>query len=166
MSHHGLEHHGIVQPGTVHWNLSVAQLVEEAVRRSEGSLTANGALNALTGPRTGRSPRDKWVVDAPSIRNEIWWSKVNAAMPEETYLQLRAEALRYLHGRDLVVVDATVGADPRYQMPVRIITEQAWHALFVKQLFRRPRLDKSVFSQHFENVIERLHAAKLSRLPS
>ena len=140
MNHYGLEHHGILQPGKVHWNLSVAQLVEEAVRRSEGILTDSGALNAVTTPRTGRSPRDKWVVDAPSIHNEIWWSKVNTPMPEETYLQLRGEALNYLNGRDLFVVDASVGADPRYQIPVRIITEQAWHALFVKQLFRRPAL--------------------------
>jgi phosphoenolpyruvate carboxykinase (ATP) len=84
MSRYGLEHHGLTQPGTVHWNLSVAQLVEEAVRRGEGQLTSSGALNALTAPRTGRSPRDKWVVDAPSIHNEIWWGKVNAPMPEDT----------------------------------------------------------------------------------
>jgi len=138
MNHYGLEHHGILQPGKVHWNLSVAQLVEEAVRRREGILTDSGALNAMTVPRTGRSPGDKWVVDAPSIHDEISWSKVNAPMAEDIYLRLREEALNYLNGRDLFVVDACVGADPRYEMPIRIITEQAWHALFVKQLFRRP----------------------------
>ena len=63
MSDYGLEHHGIVRPGKVHWNLPVAHLVEEAVRRSEGVLTSSGALNALTGKRTGRSPRDKFVVE-------------------------------------------------------------------------------------------------------
>ena len=67
-----LEQHGIIQPGTVHWNLSVAQLVEESVRRGEGSLTASGALNALTGSRTGRSPRDKWIVDEPGSRGLIY----------------------------------------------------------------------------------------------
>jgi phosphoenolpyruvate carboxykinase (ATP) len=120
----------------------VANLVEEAVRRSEGSLTSSGALNAITTPRTGRSPRDKWVVDAPSIHNEIWWGKVNVPMAEATYLQLREEALQHLSNRELFVVDAFVGADPRYRMPVRIVTEYAWHALFVKQLFRRmPRAE-------------------------
>lgn len=137
MNQQGLAHHGIKNPGNVHWNLSVAQLVEEAVRRGEGILTNSGALNASTTPRTGRSPRDKWVVDAPSIHDEIWWSKVNTPMTEDVYLRLRDEALNYLNGRDLFVVDATVGADPRYEMPIRIITEYAWHALFVKQLFRR-----------------------------
>jgi len=142
MANNTLEQHGIQDPGTVHWNFSVAGLVEEAVRRGEGSLTNTGALNALTVPRTGRSPRDKWVVDAPAIHNEIWWGKVNVPMAEDVYLRLRAEALAHLRGRDLFVVDAYVGADPRYRMPVRIITEHAWHALFVKQLFRRiPRTE-------------------------
>ena len=63
MSHYGLENHGIVGAGKVHWNLSVAPLVEEAIRRGEGRLTSSGALNALTGKRTGRSPRDKWTVE-------------------------------------------------------------------------------------------------------
>ena len=138
MNKHGLEQHGILQPGKVHWNLSVAQLAEEAVRRREGILTASGALNAITVPRTGRSPRDKWVVDAPSIHNEIWWGKVNVPMAEDVYLRLREEVLNYLNGRDLFVVDACVGADPRYELPIRVIAEQAWHALFSKQLFRRP----------------------------
>ena len=137
MSHYSLKNHGILQPGTIHWNLSVAQLVEEAVRRSEGSLTASGALNALTGKRTGRSPRDKWVVDEASSHDKIWWGKVNQPIAEPDYLGLRQEVLNYLKGRDLFVVDALAGADPRYQMPVRFITEYAWHSLFVKQLFRK-----------------------------
>jgi phosphoenolpyruvate carboxykinase (ATP) len=142
MSQYGLEHHGITQPGKVYWNLSVGQLVEEAIKRGEGVLTASGALNAITAPRTGRSPRDKWVVDAPAIHDEIWWCKVNAPMSQDTYRRLRDEALSYLNGRDLFVVDAFVGADPRYRMPIRIVCEQAWHALFVRQLFRRAPLSE------------------------
>lgn len=137
MSQYGLEHHDIVRPGKVHWNLSVAQLVEEAVRRGEGTLTFNGALNALTGKRTGRSPRDKWVVEEPSSKDRIWWGKVNQPIAEDNYLTLRQEVLAYLQGRELFVMDGFAGADPRYTMPIRIITEFAWHNLFVKQLFRR-----------------------------
>ena len=137
MSHYGLEHHGIVCPGKVHWNLSVPQLVEEAVRRNEGLLTSSGALNALTGKRTGRSPRDKWVVEQPGTRDKIWWGKVNQPISEENYLALRQEALAYLQGRELFVMDGFAGADARYRMPIRIVTEFAWHNLFVKQLFRR-----------------------------
>jgi len=142
MSQCGLEQHGIVQPGRVYWNLSVAQLVEEAVRRGEGILTDRGALNVLTAPRTGRSPNDKRLVDAPAIHDEIWWGKVNTPIAEEVYLRLREEALNYLRGRDLFVVDAYVCADPHYRIPLRIIAEQAWHALFAKQLFRRPTAEE------------------------
>jgi phosphoenolpyruvate carboxykinase (ATP) len=138
MSHYGLEHHGIVRPGKVHWNLSVAQLVEESVRRGEGLLTASGALNAMTGSRTGRSPRDKWVVEQSGIKDKIWWGKVNQPISEENYLALRQEVMAYLQGRELFVMDGFAGADPRYTMPIRIVTEFAWHSLFVKQLFRRP----------------------------
>jgi len=137
MSHYGLEHHGIVRPGKIHWNLSMAHLVEESVRRGEGLLTASGALNAMTGKRTGRSPRDKWVVEEPSSKDKIWWGKVNQPIAEMDYLGLRQEVMAYLQGRELFVMDGFAGADPRYTMPIRIVTELAWHSLFVKQLFRR-----------------------------
>ncbi len=137
MSDYGLENHGIVRPGRVHWNLSVAQLMEESIRRGEGILTSSGALNALTGKRTGRSPRDKWVVEEPSSKDRIWWGKVNQPISEENYLGLRQEVSAYLQGRELFVMDGYAGADPRYTMPIRIVTELAWHNLFVKQLFRR-----------------------------
>ena len=140
--HHNLECYGIAQPGAVHSNLSVAQLVEESIRRGEGILTSSGALNAMTGKRTGRSPRDKFVVDEPSSRNRIWWSKVNRPISETDYLALRQEVMNYLRGRELFVVDAFAGADPRFTMPIRIITELAWHALFVKQLFRKVAPDQ------------------------
>ena len=137
MSNYGLEHHGIVRPGEVHWNLSSVRLIEEAVRRNEGLLTSSGALNALTGKRTGRSPRDKFVVEEPSTRDRIWWGKVNQPISEPDYLGLRQEVLAYLQGHELFVMDGFAGADPRYTMPIRIVTELAWHNLFVKQLFRR-----------------------------
>ena len=137
MSQYGLENHGIVRPGKVHWNLSPVRLIEEAVRRNEAVLTSSGALNALTGKRTGRSPRDKFVVEEPSTRDKIWWGKTNQPISDEGYLGLRQEVLAYLQGRELFVMDGFAGADPRYTMPVRIITELAWHSLFVKQLFRR-----------------------------
>ncbi len=137
MSHYGLEHHGIQRPGTVHWNLPVARLVEEAVRRGEGILTESGALNAMTGKRTGRSPRDKFIVEESSTKDKIWWGKVNAPIAEGDYLGLRQEVLAYLQGRELFVMDGFAGADPRYTMPIRIVTELAYHSLFVKQLFRK-----------------------------
>src|SRR5690242_12971788 len=114
MGQFGLENHGIVSPGKVHWNLTVPLLVEEAVKRGEGLLTASGALNAMTGARTGRSPRDKWVVEQPAIQDKIWWGKINQPMTEETYLALRKDVLAYLQGKELFVLDGFAGADPRY----------------------------------------------------
>lgn len=137
MRRHGLEKHGILHPGKVHWNLPVAQLVEEAIKRREGMLTVTGALNAMTGKRTGRSPKDKWTVEEPSSRDNIWWGKVNQPIALENYQALHKDILANLNGRELFVMDGFAGADPRYTLPIRIITEFAWHSLFVKQLFRR-----------------------------
>jgi phosphoenolpyruvate carboxykinase (ATP) len=120
----------------------MVRLVEESVRRNEGLLTNSGALNALTGKRTGRSPRDKFVVEEPSSRDKIWWGKVNQPIAEPDYLGLRQEVLAYLQGRELFVMDGFAGSDPRYTMPVRVVTELAWHNLFVKQLFRRGTPDQ------------------------
>jgi phosphoenolpyruvate carboxykinase (ATP) len=126
-----------VRPGKVHRNLSPVRLIEEAVRRGEGLLTSSGALNAWTGKRTGRSPRDKFIVEEPSTKDKVWWGKLNQPIAEQDYLVLRQEVLAYLQGRELFVMDGFAGADPRYTMQIRIVTELAWHSLFVKQLFRR-----------------------------
>src|SRR5271169_6491153 len=98
MNRYGLEQHGIMQPGNAHWNLEPALLVEEIVRRGEGVLTSTGAVNALTGKRTGRSPKDKFVVEELSSREKIWWGKVNQPIDEDDYLHLRQAVLSYMQG--------------------------------------------------------------------
>ena len=112
MNRYGLEHHGISNPGTVHWNLSVSRLVEEAIQRGEGMLTSTGALTAKTRKRTGRSPGDKFVVEEASSRDKIWWGKVNQPIAEGDYLNLRKEVTAYLQGKELFVMDGFAGADP------------------------------------------------------
>ncbi len=140
MSHGaGLAAAGIARPGNVHWNLSVAQLIEEALRRGEGELAANGALACQTGTYTGRSPGDKFVVEQPGYRDQIWWGSVNHPMAPETFARLHARIASYLEGRDLFVLDATVGADPAYGIGVRVIGEYAWHSHFAHLLLRDPR---------------------------
>ncbi len=131
---------GIVHPGDVYWNLSVPRLVEEALKRGEGELAANGALAAQTGKYTGRSPEDKFVVKHPSYQEHIWWGKVNQPMEPGTFDRLHARIGAYLQGRDLFVLDATVGADPQYGITVRVISEYAWHNHFARLLFRDARL--------------------------
>jgi phosphoenolpyruvate carboxykinase (ATP) len=137
MNRYGLEQHGIMQAGKAHWNFAPAQLVEEIVRRGEGTLTSTGAINALTGKRSGRSPKDKFIVDEPASHGKIWWGKVNQPIAEDDYLHLRQAVLSYLQGRELFVMDGFAGADSRYTVPIRIVTELAWHSLFARQLFRR-----------------------------
>jgi len=142
VSNHGLEHHQIKTNKTVHWNLSVPLLIETAIRRDEGHLTAQGALCALTGKRTGRSPNDKFIVQEGETLTSVAWGKVNRPCTPETFGKLHAKMLSHLAKSELFVTDAWAGADPEYGMPVRIITTKAWHALFVRQLFRRPTADQ------------------------
>jgi phosphoenolpyruvate carboxykinase (ATP) len=135
---------GISRPAAVHVNLSVPQLVEAALARGEGMLAASGALVARTGKRTGRSPGDKFVVryDGSASADRIDWGKTNQPMSPATFERLRARINAYLQGRELFVVDSLASADPRYDLPVRLTTEFAWHALFARQLFRRMNPDQ------------------------
>jgi phosphoenolpyruvate carboxykinase (ATP) len=136
-SQHGLEGQGFKNLGEQHWNLPTARLVEISVARNEGSLTNSGALNSFTGSRTGRSPRDKFVVEEPSSQDKLWWGRVNVPIAQEKFEALRARVMDYFQGKDVFVLDAVAGADPQYQLPIRVVTELAWHNLFVRQLFRR-----------------------------
>ena len=124
----------------VHRNLSTPQLVETAIARGEASLASNGALVALTGARTGRSPRDKFIVEDDITRDTIHWGKVNQPFPPEKFNAILDRVKRHMAERDLYVMDLYAGADPAYQLPITVICEYAWHALFVKQLFVRPSL--------------------------
>lgn len=134
-SRHGLDHHGILGAKTVYWNLPPAQLYEHAIRRGEAWLAAEGPLVAHTGQHTGRSPNDKFIVRDPASEADIWWGKSNQAADREVFHRLRARVTAYLQGRDLYVLNAYAGADPRYRLPVRVITEAAWHNLFARNMF-------------------------------
>jgi phosphoenolpyruvate carboxykinase (ATP) len=128
---------GIASPGRVFANLSAAALVEHAVRRREGVLTDLGALSAFTGTRTGRSPKDKFTVREASVTDQIDWTS-NQPMDPAAFARLRDLVRAYLPGRELYVFDGYACADRRYQLPLRVITEKAWHSLFARCLFIRP----------------------------
>ncbi|WP_139490591.1 phosphoenolpyruvate carboxykinase (ATP) [Brevibacillus dissolubilis] len=119
-------------------NLSVSQLIEEAIKRGEGVLTDKGAINTLTGKFTGRSPKDKFVVDEPSIHDKINWGKTNQPITIDKFDALHADVLNYLESKDLFVFDGFAGADTNYRLPIRVVNEFAWHNLFARQLFIRP----------------------------
>jgi len=122
----------------VHRNLSTPQLVETSIARGEASLASNGALVALTGNRTGRSPRDKFTVEDEQTRNRVDWGKVNQPFPPEKFQALLERVIQHMAERDLYIMDLYAGADTAYQLPIEVVCEYAWHALFVKQLFVRP----------------------------
>ncbi|HWL93813.1 MAG TPA: phosphoenolpyruvate carboxykinase (ATP), partial [Phycisphaerae bacterium] len=143
----GIENHGIEPTRSVFWNSSAAALVEMAVQRREGQLTSSGAIATLTGKRTGRSPNDKYIVRDATTEKTIAWGKVNQPMTSQAFEQLHRLTLDHLNTRELFVVDARVGADDTYGIPLRVVTTKAWHALFARQLFRRPPLEELARTQ-------------------
>jgi phosphoenolpyruvate carboxykinase (ATP) len=122
----------------VSYNLPVAQLVEVAVKRGEGVLTDKGALNTLTGKFTGRSPKDKFIVDEASVREKINWGPENQPISADKFERLYADVMDYLQTKDLFVFDGFAGAAEKYRLPIRVVNEYAWHNLFARQLFIRP----------------------------
>jgi len=124
---------------SVHWNLSVPLLYEHAVRCHEGKLGAGGTFVANTGFHTGRSPKDKYIVDEPGTHSTVDWGSVNQPITPAQFNSLHQRMLAYLQGRELFVQDLYAGADPEYRLPVRVVTPSAWHSLFSRNMFIRPR---------------------------
>ena len=138
---HRLEDQGITDLGTVYYNLIEPSLVEAAVQRGEGRLGKGGAFLVSTGARTGRSPKDKFVVRTPAVEDSIWWEN-NAPMTPEAFDQLHADMLAHMKGGDYFVQDLYAGADPELRLDVRVVTELAWHGLFIRHLLRRPAAEE------------------------
>ncbi|MBE2275516.1 MAG: phosphoenolpyruvate carboxykinase [Rhodobacteraceae bacterium] len=132
-----LEDQGITGVAAVHYNYLEPALVDAAIARGEGQIGKGGAFLCTTGQFTGRSPKDKHVVRTPSVENTIWWEN-NAAMSPESWAQLKADMLEHVKGRELFVEDLYAGADPTHRVDVRMVTELAWHGLFIRHLLRRP----------------------------
>jgi phosphoenolpyruvate carboxykinase (ATP) len=120
-------------------NLSVPELYEAALARGEGTLAAGGPLVVRTGQHTGRSPKDKFIVDEPDAHAGVWWGGFNQPIGEDAYEQLRARMVEHMNGREVFVRDCFVGADPRYRRSVRAYTETAWASIFCANLFIRPQ---------------------------
>jgi phosphoenolpyruvate carboxykinase (ATP) len=145
-SQYGLDRHGIENVNVVYWNVSTPLLYEEALRRREGRLAHLGPLVVRTGQYTGRSPRDKFIVREPSSEPQVWWGDVNRPMDPQKFHVLRGRLLAYLQDRDIFVQDCFVGADPRFRVPLRVITETAWHSLFARNMFIQATADE--LAQH------------------
>jgi len=137
-SRYGLAEHGIRNINVGYWNLGTAQLLEHAVRRHEGLFATGGSYVVGTGQFTGRSPKDKFIVRDEGTEASVQWGPINQPMAPASFDRLYSKMLAYWRGHDLFIQDCFGGADPRYTLPIRVITQYAWHALFARQLFVRP----------------------------
>ena len=151
MTHHSASQHaskkhaaaalagtGVHASRPVHSNQTAPALVAEALRRDEGRLSVDGAFMVETGVHTGRSVQDKFVVDEPSVTADIWWGKVNQKMTVDRFNAYKGRVQAYLQGQELFTQDLYAGADPAHRVRVRLVTTQAWNALFARNMFIRP----------------------------
>ncbi|MBO4353390.1 MAG: phosphoenolpyruvate carboxykinase (ATP), partial [Clostridia bacterium] len=129
---------GIGGDGKVIRNASIPELVKKALERGEGTLSSTGALSVNTGKYTGRSPDDKYIVDTPTIHNDISWGKINRPISKEAFDAIKAKMLAYLQNKELYVFDGFAGADKKYTQCFRIVNELASQNLFIHQLLIRP----------------------------
>ncbi len=137
-SRHHLDASGIRNIRSAYWNLGTAQLLEHAIARREGALASGGAFVVHTGQFTGRSPKDKFIVRDSGTESQVSWGAVNQPISEEKFDLIYAKVLAYLQGQELFVQDCYGGADLAYRLPIRVITQFAWHSLFARQLLIRP----------------------------
>jgi len=135
-----LEDQGIEGLGNVYYNFMEPALIENALKRGEGTLGNGGTFLVSTGEFTGRSPKDKFTVRTPTTEDTIWWDN-NAPMEADAFDRLHADMLEHMKGREYFVQDLTAGADPSHAINVRVVNELAWHNLFIRHLLRRPTRD-------------------------
>jgi phosphoenolpyruvate carboxykinase (ATP) len=138
-SDYKLKNHGLNYLDKVFWNLPTSALIEEAVFRGEGHLVYGGPFLVYTGKWTARAANDKYLVREHSTEDKVWWGIYNRPCNPDKFTGLLARLQSYLQGDELFVQDCYVGADPEYQMPIRIITDQAWQSLFARNMFIKLR---------------------------
>ncbi len=134
-----LSNHGVSDVRLAYWNLSAEALYEEAVFRGEGMIADGGALLVNTGKHTARAVNDKFIVHEASSADRVWWGPYNRPFAPQKFDALYDRMLGFLQGRDVFVQDVYVGADEAHRLPLRILTELAWHSLFARNMFLVPR---------------------------
>src|SRR5215217_4829061 len=130
-----LESYGIKEPARIYWNLNTPELYEEIARRNEGVLSNHGCIIVDTGEYTGRAAKDKAIVREPGSEKKVFWGDVNKDFPQEKFNALKERMMAHAKGRELFVQDTFVGADPNYRLPIRVVSELAWHSLFARTMF-------------------------------
>ena len=143
-SDYGLDNHGLTSLRMAYWNLPTEALYEEIAFRREARITQQGPIVAFTGKHTARSANDKFVVKENSTEDKIWWGEYNRPFSPDKFNELYSRLQGFLQGRDLFVQDCYAGADPAYRMPIRIITELAWHSHFARNMFIMARTNEEL----------------------
>ncbi len=137
---YNLSNQGVINLRLAYWNLPTEALVEEAIFRNEGTVVMGGSFVAHTGKHTGRSANDKFVVRHTDSENSIWWGVYNRPFAEDKFEALYGRMLGFMQGRDIFVQDVYAGADENYRLPVRFVTEHAWHSHFIRNMFILPQV--------------------------
>ena len=154
---------GINNIGAIHHNLPTSLLYEQIIRRNEGHIAHLGPIVVATGDHTGRAANDKFVVREPSSEHNVWWGTSNQPLSPAHFDALHRRLLTYLQGKDLFVQDGFVCADPAYRAPVRVITETAWHSLFVRNMFLQATADELAAYQPALTIV---HAPSFRAIPA
>ena len=142
MNTYGIEKWGIQNPLAVYRNLTPAELTELALETEDAQLMDNGALLVSTGKYTGRSPKDRFIVDEPSVTNDIDWGTENKKISVENFKRILGKVTSYLHNREIFVFDGFAGADKNHRIGIRVINEFASHNLFMHDMLIRPEKDE------------------------
>ncbi len=141
-SDYGIENYGLINLNRVYWNLPIEALYEEIIFRNEGKICFQGPIVVNTGKHTARAASDKFIVRESSTEEHIWWGQYNRPFSPEKFNDLFNRVQGFLQGRDVFVQDCYAGADPNYRISARIITEHAWHSLFVRNMFLMPQTNE------------------------
>ena len=132
-----LEQLGLTNLGKIFWNATTPQLYEEVVKRHEGVIAHLGPVVVRTGQHTGRSPNDRFIVKDSVSENKVWWGDVNRSYDKDKFETMFLRLQAYLQGKDVFIQDCHAGADSKYRIPIRVITEKAWQSLFARNMFRQ-----------------------------
>ena len=158
----GLSSHGVINSGTVNWNLGAEALYEATIQKGLGVMTKGGALAVETGKFTGRSPHDKFIVEEETSKGNIWWGNVNKGTNEAVFEAMHKQMSAYYQHRELYVQDLYAGADPTYRLNVRVVSDSPWHSMFARNMFIRPEQSDL---DGFEPDFTILHSPNINAIP-
>ncbi len=139
---------GIHNP-KVYWNLAPAVLIQHTLSKGQGELTNSGALSIETGKFTGRSPKDRYIVEDEITQKQVHWGNINIPMTSDQYDRLEQKVLTHLNAKEEIYArDCFACANLKYRLNIRVVTEHPWQNLFAHNMFLRPAASEIEDFQH------------------